>query len=170
MGHHAGSHLSSHTDRAQLERTPEADSHLLGGSSLSSGWPHTGYTDVKPLRSSPSLQGKGEQASNPSYPSNEFSKHPFPQETAAISEQGGAAVHSAALCLLSWTVGVQLSASEQTLTSKTHEKTHLCHLMTETPCYLTCADLVSLAVWSRDKGITGMRSSTWYWPTVGVIP
>lgn len=89
-GHHAGSHLSPHTDRAQLERTPEADSHSLGVSSLSSGLPHTGYTHVQPLRSSPSLRGKGEQASNHSYPSKDFSKRPFPKETAATSEQGGA--------------------------------------------------------------------------------
>lgn len=71
-------------------------------SSLGSGLPHTGYTDVKPLRSSHSLHGKGEQASNHSYWSKEFSKRPLPQETAATSEQGGAVLwHLAALCLFS---------------------------------------------------------------------
>lgn len=74
--------------QTEPERTLEADSHSV--SPLNSGLPHTGYTDVKFLRALPSLHGNGEQASNHIYPSKEFSKCPFPQETVAPSAQGGA--------------------------------------------------------------------------------
>lgn len=45
---------------------------------------------------------------------------------------------------------------------------------TEAPSYLACADSVSLAsvslaMWFWGRGMTGMRSSTWHWPMVGVI-